>query len=60
MLSFIAIIGWIPLILWSVRSGTTEPNRFGEDPKEDGNGTEGAVDPSPSHPHLENPEADPN
>ena len=35
LISVIVIIGWIPLIVWSIKSGTIGPNRFGADPKED-------------------------
>ncbi len=35
LLWFMPIIGWIPLFVWLIKLGTTGPNRFGADPKED-------------------------
>ena len=59
LLWFIFIIGWIPLFVWAVRVGTTGPNRFGDDPKQEEHGTEASVNPDPPHPHLDIPESDP-
>ena len=59
LLWFIFIIGWIPLFVWAVRGGTTGPNRFGDDPKQEEHGTEESVNPDPPHPHLDIPESDP-
>ena len=59
LLWFIFIIGWIPLFVWAVRAGTTGPNRFGDDPKQEEHGTEESVNIDPSHPHLDIPESDP-
>ena len=58
LLHFVVLVGTIILLIWACKSGTIGPNGFGEDPKEDGNGTEEAADPSPSHPHLENSDSD--
>ena len=35
-LHFVLLIGSIVLLVWMVKSGTHGPNRFGEDPKQDG------------------------
>ena len=59
LLWFIFIIGWIPLFVWAVRAGTTGPNRFGDDPKQEEYGTEESANPDPPHPHLDIPESDP-
>ena len=58
LLHFVVLVGTIILLIWACKSGTIGPNGFGEDPKKDGNGTEEAADPSPSHPHLENSDSD--
>ena len=36
LLHFVVLIGSIVLLVWMVKSGTHGPNRFGEDPKQDG------------------------
>ena len=59
LLWFIFIIGWIPLFVWAARAGTTGPNRFGDDPKQEEHGTEESVNSDPPHPHLDIPESDP-
>ena len=56
LLSFVVIIGWIPLIVWSIKSGTIGPNRFGPDPKEDGHKAEESVSTTASHSYLKNPD----
>ena len=56
LLFFVVIIGWIPLFVWSIKSGTIGSNRFGADPKEDGDEAEESLDPNPSHPYLKNPD----
>lgn len=33
LLNFIPIIGWIIMLIWLVRDGQRQPNRFGYDPK---------------------------
>ena len=59
LLVFIVIIGWVPLIVWLVKSGTTGLNRFGHDPKQVEHSIEESVDPDPTHPHTDIPESDP-
>ena len=59
LLYFILIVGWIPLLVWAARAGTTGPNRFGDDPKQIDYATEESIDPDPPHPHLNIPESDP-
>jgi len=56
LLSFVVIVGWIPLIIWSIKSGILGPNRFGADPKEEDQEAEESVSQTASHPYLKNPD----
>jgi uncharacterized membrane protein YhaH (DUF805 family) len=58
LLHLVVLVGTIILLIWACKSGNIGPNRFGEDPKEEGDGPEEAVDPNPSHPHHDIPDSD--
>ena len=58
LLHLVVLVGTIILLIWACKSGNNGPNRFGEDPKEEGDGPEEAVDPNPSHLHHDIPDSD--
>ena len=59
LLIFVPLVGIIVLLIWYCKSGTTGPNRFGDDPKQEEGGTEEPVNSDPPHPHLDIPDSDP-
>ena len=54
LLNLIPLIGNIVFIVWMIQPGMSEPNRFGDDPKEDHQVSRESVDPNLSQSHLEN------
>ena len=53
LLNFVPFFGQIALLIWMCYPGTKGPNRFGDDPTEDGHGSGETPELTESHPYLE-------